>query len=535
MRTLAFGLALSSAAAAQVTGRVRYQDRVYDLMGFTGSEPYRPVRYAEVEIVRDSDGTTLGTGVTDDAGTFRIGGIPGRTRVFARVYARREGGGINAAVRDNFTDRALYAAATASIVTNNAGSGTIPDRDLTIASGAAPPFNVFDAAVRSFEYQASVDSDLPALPPALTIYWEPGSSNGTYFSPTDNSVFLLGASADPDEYDDDIILHEIGHWVAHNFSRDDSPGGRHSVIDQLDPRMSWSEGFAHYWSATVRRSFPAEYAYPSALVDNRAAGASTYEIEGPSFPALAVMATNELAVAAVLWDITDPSNEGGFDLLSGHETETWQSVNDRMPAMAELTLEDFRDGLALENPALMADVTGDETTPRIMNERSILYFPNLAEPDDSAATASPLAAGDPGLTRRTIYPSGDADWYSIDLTEGMFQVETFNLGDGADTFLELYGANGTTRLASNNNRWYGDPSSSLTFPVSKAGTYYLRVTRSGTVVENGYYDIRGEITGPLPVPDPRPAGFCAASAGAPSPGLWLLGLALGFLACLRRR
>ena len=535
MRTLALFLALSSAAAAQVTGRVRYQDREYDLNGFTGWRPYRPVRQAEVEIVRAGSNQVLGTGVTDETGAFSISGIPGGTGVFARVYARRSGGGIHAVVRDNFEDKAIYTAVTGNITTNAKGEGTFPDLDLTILSGAAPPFNIFDTAVKSFQYLASLDPNHPDVPDLLTIYWEPGTSDGTYYSPDDKAVFLLGISSDPDEYDDDIILHEIGHWVAHHFSKDDSPGGYHTILDQLDARMSWSEGFAHYWSAAVRRFFPSEYSYPSWIVDNNSGGASRFDLEGPSFPDRAVMATNELAVAASLWDITDSSNEGGFDLLSGNEAEVWRAIHVRIPPRTEITLEDFREGLALEQASLLPEVTGDESSLRIMNARSILYFATLDEPNDAPAAAVPLTSS--GLSKRTIYPIGDEDWYAIDLEEGLLRAETLNLGDGADTFLELFAPDGTTQLAANNDRAAGDRRSLIQFPISSPGTYYLRVTAAGTVVENGYYDIRAGIAGPLPSPpDPPRAGYCSAAAGTagPRPG-WIGILSLMLLGALPRR
>src|SRR5258708_6686924 len=115
----------------------------------------------------------------------------------------------------------------------------------------------------------------------------------------------------------------MGHWVAFIFSRDDTLGGDHYIVDQLDPRTSWSEGWAHYWSAAVRRHEnlrlsglpgppPPEYAAPNLQVDNKGAGNDVFDIEGPSFPALTVMATNEVAVACVLWDITDSANEAAF-------------------------------------------------------------------------------------------------------------------------------------------------------------------------------------------------------------------------------
>jgi PKD repeat protein len=516
VKTVAFVLGLSSAAAAQVTGVVTYEDKTYTNAGFTPPPyPFRPVRQAEVEIVRASDGAILGTGVTDNTGAFSVAGVPAAQTVFARVYARRAGNQIRATVRDNPASDAVYAAASVSILTTGAAD-PVPPLALSIAGGAAGVFNIFDVAVKSFQYQAGVDGDLPAVPPELKIYWEAGSSNGTYYTRTSNAVFLLGLSSDPDEFDDDIILHEIGHWVVFNFSIDDTLGGPHSVIDTLDPRTAWSEGWAHYWSSAVRRSLPAEYPSPSTQVDNFGSGNSVFDLEGPSFPSQAVMATNELAVAAILWDIIDPANEGGFDTLSGNEAELWRAVNDRIPTFLDITLEDFRAGLALEAPGIMAAVTGSEAAAGVMKARNVRYYADGAEPNDAFGSAAPLALGPAGLTQRTIFSAGDEDWFSLALGApgGTLVVETRALGDGANTLLELYASNGTTLLAVNDDRAPGDPASRVQFAVAAAGTLYVRVVRSGTVVENGYYDVCAQVVFNLP-PVLSPVSATATIGTAP--------------------
>lgn len=497
-------IALLLAAQVTVTGTVQYEDRDYTGSGFTGGTTARPIRAAEIEILRTSDGALLGSGVTDPGtGAFSIPGIPTGETVQARVYARRAGAGINAVVRNNASANAVYAALTPSITAPATSFGTVL---FTIAGGAAPAFNIFDAAVKSFQYQATVDLDLPALPPLLAIYWQAGTSTGTFFSRPLNAIFLLGTSADPDEYDDDIVLHEIGHWVAYNFSKDDTLGGPHSVVDQLDPRTSWSEGWAHYWSAAVRRFFGAEYPSPNLQVDNFGGPSnSVFDLEGPSFPALAVMATNELAVAAALWDITDPANEA-FDLLAGNEIETWQAIDDRIPAMSTITLEDFRAGLALEAPGIMAAVTGGEIAPGIMKDRRIRYYLDGSEANDGFASATPLSLGPLGLPLRTVFGTGDQDWYAVTLIPGTFLGETLNPGDGAVPRLELYAPDGVTLLASG--------SSPLQVSIGAGGTYFLRVTNASLVVENGYYDVRAQIL--LNVP-PVIASLSASATGAPAP------------------
>jgi len=489
VRTLVCLLLLSSAAAAQVTvtGTVRYEDRTYGAAGFTGTA-FLPVRQAEVEVLQG--GTPLASATTDDAGTFSAPGIASGISIQLRIYARRAGGKVNAQVRNNPGANAVYAVLVPAIDTGVTSSfGTV---DITIAGGAAPAFNIFDCAVKSFQYLATLEPALPATPPPLIVYWESFSPNGTYFDSVVNAIFLLGLISDPDQYDDDIILHEMGHWIAYNFSHDDTLGGPHSVIDQLDPRTSWSEGWAHYWSAAVRRSVPAEYPNPELQVDNFGSGNSVFDIELPSFSSLAVMATNELAVAAVLWDISDPANEA-FDTVSGNELEIWRSIRVQIPARLNITLEDFHAGLAIEAPAILLAVTGSEILPGIFKARKIRYYADGSEPNESPPAAVLLPLGPSGLVERTFFDTGDEEWYRVDATPGNLQVETLNLGDGLDTLLQLYDATGTTLITQNDDRSPGVLSSRVLVTVPVPTTFLVRVVRQGTVVEHGYYDLRAQI------------------------------------------
>ncbi|MBI3857515.1 MAG: PKD domain-containing protein, partial [Planctomycetes bacterium] len=495
------------------------EDRPYTGSGFTGGPAaFLPIRQAEIELLRSGDDALLASGFTTNTGSFSLTYIGPNQIVRVRVYARRQSGQIHAVVLDNAQPAQLYSAASPTIDTNFTTSfGTI---DFTIAGGGAPAFNIFDCAVKNFQYLASAPL-LPTLadtPPLLEIHWDPGGLKGTYFDNTVPAVFLLGKTSDPDQYDDDIILHEIGHWVAFTFSKDDTIGGGHSVIDQLDPRVSWSEGWAHYWSASVRRfcnaAFPpAEYAAPNLQVDNFFGSNSVFDLEGPSFPTLAIMATNELAVAASLWDITDPTNEA-FDTLSGNEAEVWRSVNVRIPARTNITLEDFTAGLALEAPGIMAAVTGSELNPGIYKDRKIRYYPDSSEPNNVPAGGPTLALGATGLTLRTFTDAVDEDWFSVDATPGTLILETLNLGDGADTRLELYDAAGLTLLASNDDRSPGDRSSQITRLISLPTTFGVRVQRSGAVVERGYYDLRAQI---LPNGPPAITALTASALSGTAP------------------
>src|SRR5574341_543648 len=66
---------------------------------------------------------------------------------------------------------------------------------------------------------------------------------------------LFRSSGDHDEFDDDVILHEYGHFMAFSFSKAAEAGGAHYLNDSTqDIRLAWSEGWATFLSAAVRNS-----------------------------------------------------------------------------------------------------------------------------------------------------------------------------------------------------------------------------------------------------------------------------------------
>jgi hypothetical protein len=301
------------------------------------------------------------------------------------------------------------------------------------------------------------------------------------------------------------------------------------ITDQVDPRLSWSEGWGHYWSAVVRQwsnaNVASEYAAPQIQVDLKSSNPpGWFDLELPSFSSSTIMATNEVAVAAVLWDLVDPDDLANepFDLLSGLEPVIWRTVHQRIPGMSDITLEDFHAGLMLESPGIRLNVSGDPATLRIFNARLIRYYLDPSETNDIPAGAPTLAGA---LTLRTSYPAGDQDWFTVDAVPGTLVVETLNLGDGADTVLQLWDATGSTMLASNNNRTANDKSSRLTRSVSAPTTFKVHVAQANPIVEHGYYDLQIQT---LPKKKGGGDGGCGLTG-------WEAVILLGLLRRARRR
>jgi hypothetical protein len=101
--------------------------------------------------------------------------------------------------------------------------------------------------------------------------------------------------------------------------------------------------------------------------------------------------------------------------------------------------------------------------------------PDAYEGDDTAAVASTLIAGGAAQTHN-LCPAGDVDWAKLDATAGVtYTLETFNLGDAADTVLCLFDAAGAVQLACDDDSGPGN-GSRITWQAPAQDTYTLRVT-----------------------------------------------------------
>ncbi len=83
-------------------------------------------------------------------------------------------------------------------------------------------FNIAAVAREAFEFYAPY---VGAAAPTLTYRWERGRAFGCGSCYGGDVVSLGGGEDDTDEYDDVIVLHELGHYFVDHYSHDDSPGG----------------------------------------------------------------------------------------------------------------------------------------------------------------------------------------------------------------------------------------------------------------------------------------------------------------------
>lgn len=160
----------------------------------------------------------------------------------------------------------------------------------------------------------------------------PDSSQGTScFSPSDEHIYIL----EGDAFDWDVLQHEYGHYVQHEFGIADNPGGTHFFnVNHADyvsnkskgVRLAWAEGWATYFAIGLQT----ELSLSSSSIPNvgdteysdTVDASINYDIETVDDGYLLGEA-GEVAVSGVLYDLTDPSSSSDYDSIYFYFSDIW--------------------------------------------------------------------------------------------------------------------------------------------------------------------------------------------------------------------
>lgn len=452
-----------------VSGVVRYEKKFFDENGFTGQREFRPVRFAPVEVV--SPRGVLATTTTDGQGRYCAvyiqTGEPTVNRVSV-VATKASTQNIKVGFFYVDLDDQVRFAQYAVSVPFNERDGNSFAVNLDIRDGdLGGVFNILETLARGEEFFTSITGQHP---PLLTAIWQQ-EIGGSFFIPEEDCrqvglgvegdcIFLQGdgelffdiTTGDRDDYDDDIILHEYGHFIVHNFSRDSSPGGVHFLNDHTqDIRLSWSEGWATFFSSAVRnnpKNVDVNFAGPANFSFSIESNSLLYPPDNPGLlENSAIYTTSEIAVASVLWDIFDDINESQFDNLSIGFGPIWDVLKSWQPLSTLptwITMEAFWDSFRQVRPVLLPQVF------KITDERKMKFLVDDCEVslicnasvinkvnDNSVDQATPVEVN--GHTQQhTLFPDGDIDYMSFQAEPGKsYTIDAFKLTNGADTYLEV--------------------------------------------------------------------------------------------------
>ena len=291
----------------------------------------KPVRGATVEIVNAAS-SVLATATTDANGAYSVS-VPSSTDLLVRVRAQmtQSGSGANwdVTVRDNTQSDAIYSMESPLF---NSGVAAL-SRDVHAPSGwggsgysatrVAAPFAVLDTVYAAQAKVLSVAAST-AFPP-LRVFWsinnlpasgdraqgQIGTTSFVSGGSGSRAIYVLGKeNVDTDEYDSSVVAHEWGHYYQSAFSRDDSPGGNHSISQFVDRRLAFSEGWGNAWSGiALERSN-----YTDSLGSGQAQGTNLDLTVGPASGAGWF---RESSVQSILWQL---NKQAGFKPI--HDTLT---------------------------------------------------------------------------------------------------------------------------------------------------------------------------------------------------------------------
>jgi hypothetical protein len=492
-------LATSSAHANWVaSGACAYVDREFDASGFTGSEPVRPARFVDVQVI---DGTQVkGSGAAAADGSFSFVVTDNQTRnIYIRCMAKRTTStGIPVEVRSTTSSSTTWSVRSPTF-NNHASTQSLNVGTLVAVPGAGgEAFNLYDNILYGTQYLNVLRGGEAPAALMLVVF---SSSNSTV-SAWDGAEIMAARNAG---YDDTVVLHEMGHYVTAQFSASHSPGGSHSLSNcNQDIRLAWEEGQATNFGCSVRRYFN----LPNSQIYVRTTGQDgpgnlqfSFDVE-TQLPYSCQGATSETTVYTVLWDIGDgpsttdssPGSDEQWDLLQGLDQDRFEVQDLFLPTAANISLEDFWDGWftsAIANGHL-AEMRS------IFRHLGVEYEPDIMEPDDSVAEAR-LVTPSPAIYHLTYFADrnndlvgeADPDLFGFDAVAGApYTLETLDLVGDANTTLTLYAADGTTVLATNDDRAAGDKSSLISYTPPAATRLYLKSAHGSGLGIYGSYDLR---------------------------------------------
>ncbi len=443
-----------------INGLARYEDMYYNTSGSDSSvfNKFKNIRHVIVDLL-DVDGNILDTTKTDESGRFAFEPIiPDKYSV--RILAKVDDRYISGFEVANLNGR-LYAA-TFPFADDYDKPHQLNVMQYDSIAGA---FNLLDVITASAEFSKN---SLGVNVNNLSVYWQKGSDNGTYYC-TGSDIFQcelgegiyvlsersgIPKNDDTDEFDDDVIMHEFGHYLLERYAVDDSLGGEHHFVqNDSDLRLAWSEGWGSFlpsaiksWLWLNKRSLLStneisHYIDTIHSTPHSNVAYISFDISNPTLifengdvapDESFYYASNEAAVAKILWDIHEEVNFG-LDKI-------WDSVSTEMASLATPTnLPSFWDAL------LSSDLTNASEIPQlasIFNDRQVFYEDDASEPDDSLEEPTLYTIGvDLPMTNYLYLDSGgmlDEDYFQFDVDlGGTYEIRTGELRNGIDTSISI--------------------------------------------------------------------------------------------------
>lgn len=515
----------SSAEASSsfvVRGRFLFEDKGWGFNGWTGEDPLRSVRHADVTVIDAGAAVVLASGITEIDGSFELtcnasGPVDLVVRCDAAAFHEADFQAQQVVAPEGWT----YAMFAPPVLDHDPAFdvdlGDTIALKLMAGSKEGNPFNVFDMSTAAFELlHAPPFGAAPLSERVIEHLWPAGPSS---------FAFVDGTSiSDDDGYDDALILHEIGHVVQSLWSDFTGGGGTHTFGDSdQHPPLSLSEGFATFFGgqAQLSRGRPAQYVDSNGGVQTGGAQLRAVLETAQPYVNDARGIADELAVACALHDLADDVNaldsmpgvdddplDGSLLVDGGSATSAfWRVFSEPTSEGLDGTLNNVWDRwfeLHTVEPQHAALASVFQNFGQDFTE-------DAAEPDDTQAQATLLPTLPLGgwTEARTLYRTddashapgnGDVDWFAHELVVGSvmkFLTRYPNAANDADTqadtTVELFDPSGAS-VAFDFDSGPGRNGRVTDFTITETGTWTVRVARQDPVVRRyGRYEYRGQV------------------------------------------
>ena len=220
-------------------------------------------------------------------------------------------------------------------------------------AGAVIMFQQMAEAMATYANE-HLGGDLSRLP-SLAVWWSPNKSwacGACYLHfpgevgniNVETNIFMTGNNLGG-AWGTSVVYHELGHYISQNFSRDDSPGGPHTLGEPSYPALAMSEGFASF---SALRHFSRLTGRPISRLDfvqdefyysidygiDRNAGAYGFTFPSPNGDLSDDI--DEQIVTVALWQLWDGS-EVGEDGINDDAQLTEQDIMHGMQSARYMT------------------------------------------------------------------------------------------------------------------------------------------------------------------------------------------------------
>jgi len=492
-----------------ITGTVEFEKIAVDDVGLrTDLSPIRTSAAAvAVELVDSGTGATLASATSDENGEYRmIADFAGAVHLRA-VASSGEGTVVGVA------DEILYSVVSSDF-TLTSGQDVHEDLLATDASRASGPFNILDA-LRLAGVWVSAAEPAVSIPP-VKVRWSPTNTGGTFFDTNTKVAVVKGdRTSDSDEFDNTVIDHEYAHYLEVLLSRDDSPGGNHTIHDVLDPRVAWNEGWADFFGVASQDLAPSSSLY----FDSMSGGVFSFDLENNAALGSTPGYWDESSVSSALWDLYDARSDSG-DGGQIPAAQIWQGFRDAKND-SFLYLIDYADRLVALDPNVGTFLTS------LLGERQIAYtpggIPSVTNPFPAPIDSGVAVTGTvDSLTKQRTNLLSSSAFYGFTIGDAESADATLDITGGPagqnDLDLLLLGEQGGVIVFSQNS---GTASEALHADL-QPGFYVLQVksfsvSGATTTFNKGDYTLNLSLapTSASPVAAIAPAPLRTAKPGAP--------------------